>query len=66
MSANAVIVRKSRRTFGTHESKARQIVHRKGVTHYTLQARRVKRSTDKIARTPFVIFSEGVAPCVSS
>ena len=27
-----------------------------GVTHYTLQARRVKRSTNKIVRTPFYLF----------
>ena len=28
-------------------------VHIKGVTHYTLRGRSVKRSTNKIARTPF-------------
>ena len=28
-------------------------IHLKGVTHYTLQARSVKRSTNKIVRTPF-------------
>ena len=40
------------------ESFHRPTVHLKGVTHYTLQARRVKRSTNKIVRTPFV-FSVG-------
>ena len=100
VSTNAVLVRKSRWTFGEHKPKApsgrelptksgegervtiklvqiqsyagsfrhaiachlppggrlccRPIVHRKGVTHYTLQARRVKRSTNKTVRTPFL------------
>ena len=36
----------------------RPTVHLKGVTHYTLRARRVKRSTNKTVRTPFV-FSAG-------
>ena len=31
----------------TREAYCRQTVHLKGVTHYTLQARRVKRSTNK-------------------
>ena len=39
----------------------RPTVHLKGVTHYTLRARRVKRSTNKTVRTPFVV-GRGLAP----
>ena len=37
----------------TREAHHHPTVHLKGVTHYTLRGRSVKRSTNKIARTPF-------------
>jgi len=37
----------------TREAHHHPTVHIKGVTHYTLRGSSVKRSTNKIARTPF-------------
>ena len=43
------------------EAYPRPTVHLNGVTHYTVRARRVKRSTNKNVRTPFVV-GRGLAP----
>ena len=56
VTTNAVLVRKSRRTFGTNKPKAhhRPTVHLKGVTHYTLQTKACEKEYEQIVRTPFV------------
>ena len=105
VSTKAVLVKKSRQTFGAHKPKAplckgswrrrrlrdcftmkfcfynpsvslaratslytreahyRPTVHRKGVTHYTLQSKACEKEYEQSVRTPFVV-GRGVSPAV--